>query len=111
MALFFSQPALARAHIVRAAGRQFVEGDVQHWWHEPSGRGVRTRFSDDLAWLAFVADHYVNVTGDTGVWDESVGFLTMRVLEPHEHEVYDLPQIAAEKASLYEHCLRALNRA
>ncbi|HKG90773.1 MAG TPA: glucoamylase family protein [Gemmatimonadaceae bacterium] len=111
MAFVYTEPAVARAHILRAAARQFVEGDVQHWWHPQSGRGVRTRFSDDLAWLPYVVDHYVRVTGDASVLDERVPFLAMRPLEPHEHEVYDLPQAAGEEASVYEHCARALRRA
>ena len=111
MAFVYAEPALAREHIVRAAARQFVEGDVQHWWHPQSGRGVRTRFSDDLVWLPYVVDHYVRVTGDVSILDESVPFLAMRPLEPHEHEVYDLPAIAPERATIYEHCLRALRRA
>ncbi|HJS46713.1 MAG TPA: protein ndvB, partial [Gemmatimonadales bacterium] len=110
-ALLHSEPALAREQIVRAAGRQFLEGDVQHWWHPRSGRGVRTRFSDDLAWLPFVAAHYVKVTGDTTLLDEEAPFLAMRPLEPHEHEVYDLPRDSGERGSIYEHCLRALRRA
>ena len=111
MAFVHAEPALAREHVVRAAARQFVEGDVQHWWHPQSGRGVRTRFSDDLAWLPYVADHYVRVTGDASLLDERVPFLAMRALEPHEHEVYDLPSVSDEVASVYEHCLRALRKA
>ena len=111
MAFLYAEPALAREHILRAASRQFVEGDVQHWWHPESGRGVRTRFSDDLAWLPFVVDHYVRLTGDAAILDERVPFLTMRALEPHEHEVYDLPRVSDEQATLHEHCLRALRKA
>src|SRR5690606_34160390 len=111
MAFVHAAPAVARAHILRATARQFVEGDVQHWWHPQTGQGVRTRFSDDLVWLPYVVDHYVQVTGDTAVLREMVPFLAMRALEPHEHEVYDLPQVSDERATVYEHCVRALRKA
>jgi cyclic beta-1,2-glucan synthetase len=111
MALVYAEPALAREQIVRAAGRQFLEGDVQHWWHPQSGRGVRTTFSDDLAWLPFVAEHYVRLTGDASVLDESAPYLRMRALAPEEHEVYDLPEPSGQLGSVYDHCLRALRRA
>jgi cyclic beta-1,2-glucan synthetase len=111
LAFLYAEPGVAREHILRAAARQFVEGDVQHWWHPQSGRGVRTRFSDDLAWLPWAVDRYVSVTGDASVLQEYVPFLAMRQLEPHEHDVYDLPQTTDEHGSVYEHCLRALRKA
>jgi cyclic beta-1,2-glucan synthetase len=111
MALVYAEPSLAREHLLRAAGRQFVDGDVQHWWHPQTGRGVRTRFSDDLVWLPFVVDHYLRVSGDLSLLDADAPYLAMRPLEPNEHEVYDLPSTSGESGSIYEHCLRALQRA
>ncbi len=108
MALVHSEPMLMREHLLRCASRQFVEGDVQHWWHPPSGRGVRTQCSDDYLWLPLAASRYVQVTGDVAVLDENAGFLEGRPVNPGEDSYYDLPTQSSAEAPLYQHCVLAI---
>lgn len=108
MALIHTTPWLAREQIIKCAGRQFPQGDVQHWWHPPNGQGVRTHFSDDYLWLAYATCRYVTATGDTGLLDETIHFLESRELAVDEEAFYDEPQRASESATLYEHCVRAI---
>ena len=110
MALALTRPALSREHLLRAAGRQFVQGDVQHWWLPHTGQGVRTRISDDRVWLAYTAAHYLAVSGDRALLDELVPFLEGQALHPGEHDSYFQPVTSDETASFFEHCARALDQ-
>jgi cyclic beta-1,2-glucan synthetase len=111
LALLLHDPSLARRQILGAAGRQFPEGDVQHWWLPHSGAGVRTRISDDVVWLAYAAARYIDVTGETAILDEEVAFIEGPPLAEGEHDAFFVPDVSKSRASLYEHCARALDLA
>ncbi len=110
MSLVHTNPEIVKKQILLAAEHQFREGDVQHWWHPPTGRGVRTKISDDLLWLPFVTAHYLKATGDDSILQEKLTFLEARELAPDEEDMYIIPNISDEEATLFEHCRRAVER-
>lgn len=110
MAVIWTKPEMIRAQIIRASARQFLEGDVQHWWHMPTGRGVRTHFSDDLVWLPYVVSYYLNRSEDNSVLDVEVPFLNGPLLRQDQEDSYYTPEITKETASVFEHCARALDK-
>jgi cyclic beta-1,2-glucan glucanotransferase len=110
MAMVHASPYSSRQHLLLSAAHQFVEGDVQHWWHPPLDRGVRTHCSDDYLWLPLATSRYVHVTADTGVMDERIGFVEGRPVRPDEESYYDLPIRSEQSATLYDHCVRAIEK-
>ena len=109
MALGWAAPDLLRQQIRLCASRQFVQGDVQHWWHAPQGAGIRSRFSDDLLWLAFATSHYVRITGNTDIWDETLAFIDGPPIEEGREDAYFVPAVSDEYATVYEHAARAID--
>lgn len=110
LSFLMTRPSLCREQIIRAAHHQFVEGDVLHWWLEPTGHGIRTRISDSYLWLPYVIGQYIEATGDVALLDNSVPFISGPALAPHEHEVYMRPEYSGEIGSIYEHGARAIDR-
>ncbi|WP_138429835.1 GH36-type glycosyl hydrolase domain-containing protein [Fodinibius saliphilus] len=112
MAALYVDPQMTRDQILLHASRQFKKGDVQHWWHPPTGRGIRSRITDDRLWLPYVVDYYIKATGDTGLLEENIPYLKARELEDDEHEAYLHPEVMSGpdgEESLYHHCIRAID--
>jgi cyclic beta-1,2-glucan synthetase len=101
-------PEIARSQIIKHARHQFVEGDVLHWWHEPAGKGTRTKISDDFLWLPYVTSEYIKITGDFDILNTNISFIEDELLKVYEDERYCQPRVSSESSSLYDHCIRSL---
>jgi Cellobiose phosphorylase len=108
MAIGYLNPKITREHIIYSASKQYLEGDVQHWWHPIVESGIRTRFSDDLLWLPYVTIDYIQSTGDYSILDEEAGYLEDEILKEGEDERYNISRISEKKGSIYEHCIKAI---
>ena len=111
MSFKFIEPEMLKKQILKHSKHQFIEGDVEHWWHDEAERGIRTRFSDDLLWLPFVTTQYLETTGDYSILEEKTSYLAGKQLEQNEDEKYDIYRSADVNGTLYEHCIKAINRA
>lgn len=109
MSILYVDPEMTRKQILLHASKQFQEGDVLHWWHPPTGRGIRSKISDDRLWLPYVTENYIRKTGDESILHEDVPYIAARALEEHEHEVYLTPHASGATGSLYEHCCKAID--
>ena len=110
LALKYSLPERMKRQILLHSKHQFIEGDVEHWWHEETSRGIRTKFSDDLLWLVYVTEEYIKVTGDYEILDIELPFLKGDILQEDQDERYDLYLETDIKESLYNHCIKAINK-
>jgi cellobiose phosphorylase len=108
MAMAYSQPEITKNQILLHCRHQFIEGDVQHWWHDQKSNGIRTRYSDDLLWLPYVTCDYISKTGDYGILNNIEKYIESPVLEPTEHERYEVPTVSEKDGSVYEHCIKAI---
>ncbi|KAA8669438.1 cyclic beta 1-2 glucan synthetase [Clostridium sp. WLY-B-L2] len=109
-AISYIRPDITREHIIYSASRQYLEGDVQHWWHPYVGSGIRTKFSDDLLWMPYVVEDYIKNTGDYSILNEAVPYLNDSQLKDDEYERYSISPVSEESGTIYDHCIRAIEK-
>lgn len=110
MGIKFIVPEFMKEQVLKSAAHQFIEGDVEHWWHTETGRGIRTRFSDDLLWLAYVTAEYVRFTGDSTILDEKAPYIQGEILQEGQDEIYDFHPKTDYEETIYMHCIRAIDK-